>query len=270
LHHTIDLKRESEFDSALRLPGTYAGVLEMDAIRSQIEQIQKLLRAKVNAELARSAQRYSLTVVGVLLTGVLVAGLAIAAYLVIGWDLRERRQLAARVEEQANHDALTQLASRRFFEKSLEFELAQARRDGSHLGLLFLDLDGFKAVNDLHGHETGDTLLVEIARRFRQTIRESDLLGRLGGDEFALVAPHAKDGQELAQLAQCLLRSLNDPHQPKLADLPIGASIGIALFPTDAADVQGLMGAADAAMYDAKRAGKNRIAFAKGSVAAAA
>jgi diguanylate cyclase (GGDEF)-like protein len=270
LQHTIELKRESEFDPALHVPGAYAGVMEMDAIRAQIGQIQKLLQAKVNAELARSAQRSSLTLVSVLMTGIIVAGLAVAAYLVIAWDLRERRQLAAHIEEQSNRDPLTQLANRRFFQKSLESAIAEAHRDGSHLGLLFLDLDGFKAVNDLHGHDTGDTLLVEIARRFRQSTGESNLLGRLGGDEFALMAPHAKDGQELAQLAQRLLRSLGDPDQPRLSDHPIGASIGIALFPADATDVKGLTAAADAAMYEAKRAGKNRIAFAKSSVPAAA
>jgi diguanylate cyclase (GGDEF)-like protein len=165
---------------------------------------------------------------------------------------------------------LTQLANRRSFKDALELALAEARRDGSHLGLLFLDLDGFKTVNDQHGHDTGDSLLVEIARRFGQSMRESDLLGRMGGDEFALMAPHAKDGQELAQLAQRLLRSLVDPNQPRLSEHPIGASIGIALFPTHAADLRGLMAAADAAMYEAKRAGKNRIAFARSSIAVAA
>jgi len=270
LQHTIELKRDSELDSTLRIPGTRADLMEMDPIRAQIDQIQKLLRAKVNAELARSAQRSSLTMVGALLTGVIVAGLAIAAYLVIAWDLRERRQLASRIEEQANRDPLTQLANRRSFKESLELALAEARQDRSHVGLLFLDLDGFKTVNDQHGHDTGDALLVEIARRFRETMCESDLLGRLGGDEFALMAPHAKDEQELAQLAQRLLRSLGDPNQPRLSEHPIGASIGIALFPAHAADLRGLMAAADAAMYEAKRAGKNRIAFARSSVPFAA
>jgi diguanylate cyclase (GGDEF)-like protein len=270
LQHTIELRRESGFDSGLRLLGTEVGVLDMGEIRVQIGQIQKLLQAKVNAELARSAQRSSYTQVGVLLTGGVAAGLAVAAYMFIAWDLRERRQLAARVEEQANRDPLTQLANRRFFEKCLEFSLAQARRDGTHLGLLFLDLDGFKAVNDRHGHERGDAALVEIARRFRETVRDADLLGRLGGDEFALIAPNAKDGRELAHLAQRLLRTLVDPNQPALSDRALGASIGIAFFPADAADLQGLIAAADAAMYAAKRAGKNRIAFSRTSVAAAA
>ena len=157
-----------------------------------------------------------------LLAGTLVAGLAIAAYLVIAWDLRERRQLAAPVEDQVNRDALTQIASRRSFERSLELAVGEAQRDGSRLGLLFVGLDGFKAVNDLHGRDTGDALLVEIARRFRQASRDSDLIGRLGGDEFALLAPHARDGQELAQLALVLLGSLVAPILPRLGYQPIG------------------------------------------------
>jgi diguanylate cyclase (GGDEF)-like protein len=270
LQHTIELRRESGFDSGLRVLGSDVGMLEMGEIRVQIEQIQKLLQARVKAELARSAQRSSYTLVGVLLTGLIVAALTVAAYLLIAWELRERRQLATRIEEQANRDPLTQLANRHFFEKCLELNLAQARRDGTHLGLLFLDLDGFKAVNDRRGHEKGGAVLVEIARRFRQTVRDADLLCRLGGDEFALMAPNAKDGRELAHLAQRLLRTLGDPNQPALFERPLGASIGIAFFPADATDLQGLVAAADAAMYAAKRAGKNRIAFSRTSVAAAA
>ena len=264
------MRREEGFDAALRVVNTDIGMAEMREIRARTHEIQKLLQAQVSAELARSAQRSSNTLLGALMSGIVFAGLALAAYLVIVWDLRERRQLAARVQEQANHDQLTQLPNRRFFEQWLGYSLAQARRDGAPLALLFLDLDGFKAVNDRHGHKAGDELLVEIARRLRQTVRESDMLARLGGDEFALLAPNAKDGRELAHVAQRLLQVLDDPRQPALSDQPIGASIGVALFPEDASDVQGLCAAADAAMYAAKRAGKNRIAFYATAIAAAA
>ena len=270
LYHALESRREEGFDAALRVVNTDIGMAEMREIRARTHEIQKLLQAQVSAELARSAQRSSNTLLGALMSGIVFAGLALAAYLVIVWDLRERRQLAARVQEQANHDQLTQLPNRRFFEQWLGYSLAQARRDGAPLALLFLDLDGFKAVNDRHGHKAGDELLVEIARRLRQTVRESDMLARLGGDEFALLAPNAKDGRELAHVAQRLLQVLDDPRQPALSDQPIGASIGVALFPEDASDVQGLFAAADAAMYAAKRAGKNRIAFYATAIAAAA
>jgi diguanylate cyclase (GGDEF)-like protein len=92
-------------------------------------------------------------------------------------------------------------------------------------------------------------------------VRESDLLVRLGGDEFALIAPNAKDGRELAQVAQRLLATLADPSEPLLSDPPLGASIGVAFFPQDALELSGLITAADEAMYTAKRTGRNRIAF---------
>jgi diguanylate cyclase (GGDEF)-like protein len=138
------------------------------------------------------------------------------------------------------------------------------------VALLYVDLDGFKAVNDRYGHRRGDAVLAAIAERLRATKREGDVLARLGGDEFALAAPNARDGRELAALGERLLASLADTSPPKLADVPLGASIGIAFFPDDADDVPGLIAAADAAMYAAKHAGGNRIEFHGTSTAVAA
>ena len=270
IQHTIEVRRSEGFDQALNIVNTDVGVVEMRDIRVSIEAIQRQLQARKAAELARSAQRSTNTLLGMIFGGLLVAVLSAAAYLVIAWELRERRQLAARVEAQANEDALTHLPNRRFFVQWLGFNLAQAKRDGGDLALMFIDLDGFKAVNDRYGHDAGDALLVQIARCFRATLRESDLLARVGGDEFALIAPNAKDGRELGQLAQRLLNALSDASAPKLAGEPVGASIGIAFYPDDAEDLQGLVAAADAAMYAAKRAGKNRFAFYATSDAAAA
>jgi diguanylate cyclase (GGDEF)-like protein len=270
IQHTIEVRRNEGFDAALAIVNTDIGAVEMRDIRVNIEAIQRQLQARKAAELARSAQRSTNTLLGMIFGGIVVALLSAAAYLVIAWELRERRQLAARVEAQANQDALTHLPNRRFFVQWLGFNLAQAKRDGGDLALMFIDLDGFKAVNDRYGHDAGDALLVRIARRFRATLRESDLLARVGGDEFALIAPNAKDGRELGQLAQRLLNALSDASAPKLAGEPVGASIGIAFYPDDAEDLQGLVAAADAAMYAAKRAGKNRFAFYATSDAAAA
>jgi diguanylate cyclase (GGDEF)-like protein len=270
IQHTIEVLRSEGFDEALKIVNSDVGAVEMRDIRVNIEAIQRELQARKAAELARSAQRSSNTLMGMIFGGIVVAVLSVAAYLLIAWELRERRQLAARIEAQANQDALTHLPNRRFFVQWLGFTLAQAKRDGADLALMFIDLDGFKAVNDRHGHDAGDELLVQIARRFRATLRESDLLARVGGDEFALAAPNAKDGPELGQLAQRLLNALSDASAPKLAGEPVGASIGIAFYPDDAEDLQGLVAAADAAMYAAKRAGKNRFAFYATADAAAA
>ena len=261
LQHSIDLRRDRGLEAALRAMSRDAGAMEMREIHLQLDAIRKLLQVRIGAELSRSIERSGNTLYWASAAGAVLAALAIAAYLVIAWELRERRQLTARIEREANQDPMTQLPNRRFFEQWLAYMLAQARRDQTNLALLFLDLDGFKAVNDRFGHKAGDALLAEVARRFRRTVRESDLLARFGGDEFALIAPNASDGRELAQLAQRLIGALDDQSEAPLADPPLGASIGIAFFPEDAPDLSGLIAAADAAMYTAKRAGTNRIAF---------
>ena len=199
---------------------------------------------------------------GITLTaGSLLTAVTLGTVAFIIAERRRRARLAQKLEREANHDPLTLLPNRRFFLEWLAYALAQARRDGSVVALLYLDLDGFKAVNDRYGHRRGDAVLAAIAERLRATKREGDVLARLGGDEFALAAPNARDGRELAALGERLLASLADTSPPKLADVPLGASIGIAFFPDDADDVPGLIAAADAAMYAAKHAGGNRIEF---------
>ena len=261
LQHSIELRRDAGLEATLRALKTDTGAMEMREIHLQLDAIRKLLQVRIGAELARSVERSSSTLWWASAAGTVLAGLSIAAYLIIAWELRERRQLTARIERDANHDSLTQLPNRRFFEQWLSYTLAQARRDETHVALLFVDLDGFKAVNDRYGHKAGDALLAEVARRFRRSVRESDLLVRLGGDEFALIAPNARDDRELAQVAQRLLATLADPSEPLLSDPPLGASIGVAFFPEDARELSGLITAADEAMYTAKRTGRNRIAF---------
>jgi diguanylate cyclase (GGDEF)-like protein len=175
--------------------------------------------------------------------------------------LRERRQLADRLSAELNHDPLTGLPNRRFFTEWLSFAIANARRESEHVGVLFIDINGCAAVAELHGGPAIEALLVEVARRFRAAAREGDVFARLGASEFALATPNASDTRELAILAQRLRDVLNDPAQPPLADTPIGTSIGVAFFPEDADDSAGVMAAANAAMFVARRAGRNHVAF---------
>ena len=174
---------------------------------------------------------------------------------------RIRAKLATQFDMQANHDPCTGLPNRRFFAEWLSYAIAHARRERGHVGVLFIAISGTAAVADLHGTEAADALLIEIARRFRAASREGDLFARLGPTEFALATPNARDGRQLALLAQRLRDQLNETSQPPLADTPIGASIGIAFFPEDANDSAGIMAAANAAMYAARRAGRNHVAF---------
>ena len=236
------------------------GASDADATTA-FEDLRAMLAASAHSA-AESARRDVERAHGITLAaGVLVSAVTLGTVAFVFAQRRRRRILAQRLEREANHDPLTMLPNRRFFLEWLGYTLAQARRDNQEIALLYIDLDGFKAVNDRYGHRRGDAVLGAIAERFRATKRESDVLARIGGDEFALAAPNARDGRELAALGERLLAALVDPSQPRIADVPVGASIGIAFFPDDARDVPGLIAAADAAMYAAKRAGRNRVAF---------
>ena len=248
-------------DAARPIMQSVAGRALMSDIRSEIKSLHTIVEAKIKAEADRARASNDFAYRAILFLAIVVVIFFVAAYFVIVRDVRERRRLSNQLRREATHDPLTGLPNRRFFIEWLGYAIAQARRDNTRFGLLFIDLDGFKAVNDAHGHKAGDAALAEIARRIRDTAREGDVLVRLGGDEFALATPNAHDGRELRHLALRLRDCLADPARDPIADTPIGASIGIAFFPDDATDLAGLLSAADGAMYAAKRAGKSGYAF---------
>ena len=255
-------------DAALRVVETGAGSALMDGIRNETRQLDELVQQQMQQSRERAHDRGDDARHSVWLLGVLVIMLLSGTYAVLIGDLRDRRRLVDRLKQSANHDASTGLPNRRFFGEWLGYAIAHARREVRHVGLLFIDVDGLKTVDELHGREVADSLLIEIARRFRETAREGDLLARIGANEFALAIPDVGDPREVAPLAQRLRDSLTDPARPPLADTPIGASVGVAFYPDDADDPAGVMAAADAAMYAAKGAGKNRVAFKPVSLAA--
>ena len=171
----------------------------------------------------------------------------------------ERKQSAAWLQYVAGHDALTALPNRELFHDRLETALTVARRDQQRLSVLYIDLDRFKQANDRHGHEVGDQLLCEAARRIRQCLRESDTVGRLGGDEFAalLLGIHRPD--DARAVAEKIRDALDQPFALNGHRLRISSSIGIAVYPEHGQDRKHLMRHADTAMYAAKRHGRNRL-----------
>jgi diguanylate cyclase (GGDEF)-like protein/PAS domain S-box-containing protein len=172
-------------------------------------------------------------------------------------ELQKAKDLA--VYESLN-DPLTGLPNRRLLLDRLSFLLAQARRDSGTIALLYIDLDGFKLVNDSLGHPIGDALLVKIAGCLQARVREADVLGRLGGDEFMVILDGLHDREEAVLVAESLLDAVSHPLNVEGHELNVGASIGISIFPDSASDAQELMRQADSAMYAAKRDGKNRVA----------
>ena len=170
-------------------------------------------------------------------------------------DIRARKEAEARVRYLALHDALTGLPNRTLLMDRLNQSIAAARRDGSQIGLLLLDLDHFKHINDSLGHFIGDALLEEVARRLRGVLRESDTPARLGGDEFVVAARLEKPG-DAEILAQRILDAFKPVAKVGRHDLHIGSSIGIALYPGDGDNPAALLQAADTAMYQAKKKGR--------------
>lgn len=169
--------------------------------------------------------------------------------------LKEHQQ---RLEHLAHFDALTQLPNRMLLADRLHLAMAQTERNGKTLAIAYLDLDGFKQVNDELGHATGDRLLVEVALRLRQCVRAGDTISRLGGDEFVLLLSQLDDEQECDRAVTRVLTSLATPFHIAGRNIEISASIGVTLFPLDGSDADRLMRHADQAMYLAKQAGRNR------------
>lgn len=176
-------------------------------------------------------------------------------------DITERLNTERTIHYMAHHDSLTGLPNRRLMQDRLNQAILQARRQQKHVALLFIDLDRFKQVNDALGHETGDYVLRDIAKRLSRIMREGDTVSREGGDEFVVVLPEL-DKPEFAQVvATKILNELTKVIDIAGHELTVSASIGIAYFPNDATDAQHLLKHADSAMYQAKDAGRNTARF---------
>ncbi|MBF0094612.1 MAG: EAL domain-containing protein [Alphaproteobacteria bacterium] len=176
-------------------------------------------------------------------------------------EVAERRKAEERIRHQAHHDLLTGLPNRSQFFERLQHELARARGSGARLALMFIDLDGFKGVNDTLGHEAGDLLLKAASQRMLGTVRGCDVVSRLGGDEFTVIMPEVDDKASVAALGHRLIESLQRPFGLKGATANISGSIGISLFPDDGDMAETLLHNADGAMYRSKKAGKGVFTF---------
>lgn len=172
-------------------------------------------------------------------------------------DITERKQNEELIWRQANFDALTGLPNRRMFFDRLSQEIARATRGHQMFAVLFINLDGFKQVNDLLGHRAGDDLLVEVSRRLSDCIRKSDTLARLGGDEFIVILSALKQRTSVERIADKILKVVSQPFNIGGKQIELSASIGIAIFPLHGLGGDSLISHADTAMYDAKEIGKN-------------
>ncbi len=177
-------------------------------------------------------------------------------------DITRKKSAEELIWRQANFDPLTNLPNRSLFFDRLSREILQAMRSNKKVALFFIDLDGFKAINDELGHQAGDVVLKTVAHRLLSCLRESDTVARLGGDEFALVLPDLERPEQAIPIAQKILQSLQPPI-PLTAHpaCQVSASIGISLYPDNGFEMDTLLSAADSAMYESKKQGKHQFSF---------
>jgi diguanylate cyclase (GGDEF)-like protein/PAS domain S-box-containing protein len=174
-------------------------------------------------------------------------------------DITTLKEVEAREHHLAQHDVLTNLPNRALFSDRLQQALAIAKREKGHLGVLFLDLDKFKPINDTYGHGVGDLLLQEVANRMQKCVRESDTVARIGGDEFVVLLPSIETENDALVVAEKIREALNQPFEIAGKSLSISSSTGVAVYPQHGTDELRLSKNADAAMYRVKKGGRNKV-----------
>lgn len=184
------------------------------------------------------------------IAGAIGAQVSVALYrLVLEHRLEEERQ---RYEHMAHHDPLTELANRRLFMESLQRALSVAARQNSRVGVLFVDMNNFKAVNDGYGHDAGDSVLIETANRIHTCVRGGDVPARLGGDEFGVILMDIRGSEAADAIHDKIKTALSRPMQTRDHSISVSASIGIAIYPEDSTDLEGLLRSVDSSMYHEK------------------
>ena len=176
-------------------------------------------------------------------------------------EIQEREKVSAELDFLANHDALTGLPSLRLCKDRLDRSLADSRRNQQMSAVMFLDLDGFKQVNDSYGHDYGDQVLQETAKRIQAELRETDTVARIGGDEFVIILSRVTDAEVIHRIANSLVERISSPIIIEEKNIVTGASIGIAIYPEDGSTSEELIRQADKAMYLVKHSGKNNFSF---------
>lgn len=251
----IELSAANRHAEAQEVLTQYA-IPAQDAVLQVLSQLDDLTRKAANAaiqqvtEAHQVARSWMLVFSGLsLLLGLTIAGVVVRQIHRVG---REREHLAT-------HDALTGLPNRVLLLDRLDQAILRAKRYGNHVGLLFVDLDGFKAVNDRYGHQVGDELLKQISARLKQDIRAGDIVARLGGDEFIIGVLDASAAEQVILVAEKILAAINDPVQIGEFTVSVSGSVGVCVYPEQSGDASDLLKCADAAMYEAKEAGKNQI-----------
>ncbi|MBF0117027.1 MAG: diguanylate cyclase [Magnetococcales bacterium] len=253
LRRTIEVFDAQGYEAALQIVKTNEGKDSMDVARSILERfiaedlaVTNRLHDEMATQSAATSQRW------MYLTASLLIGL-FAGMAALWRTSRKIGELAAVLEHEAHHDVLTGLPNRKFFCETLDYVIAVARREKRRIAVSFLDLNGFKAINDELGHDVGDLALIEVSKSLKEALRQSDFAARLGGDEFVVIIHSVSDACNVCyRIKEAVLTTTHTAFQGK----QLGTSIGIAIFPDDGDAVESLLAVADARMYEQKQAKK--------------
>jgi diguanylate cyclase (GGDEF)-like protein len=262
LARTIGLAQSGNREAALAFVRTDEGKGIMDALRRDLELLLDRWRYRRSLATRDAHTRVIFESAALAAIAALVCGLIGYAAFVQRRAFASARDASILLTEQATHDALTDLPNRRHLLNALDALTIECAQEGVRATLLYLDIDGFKPVNDTLGHAAGDALLCELARALRATIDEDDLLARVGGDEFVVLTRRNANDAQLRALAQRLIACVSATGEREYGGrFAIGVSIGITTIPDRASTGLELLDVADSAMYRAKRAGRSQYAF---------
>ncbi|MDP9190820.1 MAG: EAL domain-containing protein [Acidobacteriota bacterium] len=242
--------------SRVELAGRSSASLYANA--SESDELTMLLRSagtlnSVEVELRRADNRVVWVLSNLVLVGDAITGVVHATVV----DISDRKRAEEQIEFHAYHDVLTHLPNRKLFTDRLRHSLTRAKRNNRPVAVMFIDVDHFKNINDTLGHTAGDELLLEMARRLRECVRDDDTVARLGGDEFTIILSELRHPDDAVGVAQKILEAVQEPLDINGTPIVVSASIGIALYPEDGLDPESLLRNADSAMYRAKEEGRN-------------
>ena len=263
IERTVQLKKRGDDAAALAIVREGFGRSKMREARRLIQDEVARLRVVREAlvdDFNRRLLRAAMILVLMLST---VVAMTVHAWRSLSAAARRNNELAKRLAMEASHDVLTGLPNRRYFDRWARRLVARSQRSGKPFTLLAIDLDRFKEVNDTHGHAAGDEVLREVARRFQSVLRSGEFPARVGGDEFVVLMDGEFSRNEITSVGRRLIDCLYPSLRPGLADNAVGASIGAAGFPLNGADLEGVMQAADDALYASKHGGRGMLSFAR-------
>jgi diguanylate cyclase (GGDEF)-like protein len=261
MQETIDARRDRGLRAAVAIAEEGKGRAAMDAIKRSLNGMAAHEQELLNARMSRHASTIRLS--HALLLGIVIIGSAVLTlfFRLNTNELSRRLEAEAIASQEARRDALTGLPNRRSLLERLETAIPSAERHGHKLALLYVDLDGFKQVNDMLGHSAGDELLRQAADRLKRSTRGEDVVARLGGDEFLIALPFVEHVGDVAMASARVVQAIGRPYLIGGQEARVSASVGVAMYPRDGTTLQQLVTCADMALYTAKANGKGAYHF---------